>query len=331
MASLFSKKKSTKKTALPSESKEQKQLKTILAKLKAHEDFKQEDEELLKENCKFFANSHDFQEYCFSVSDLLRYNEQTEIGARDGEQKKDWWRVKLILTSMTLSPLAKVLGRFTHETGVHKWKYGMVHAALQIGHVVVEWNRNSLCIPTDVSNFGESALIAIDLVDGLKDKKVQIDAVIKACDIIVDYNINKYYDVIKCNCQHFVDDVLKAIGITPVFSGGVIGQFFTHLQSCNSFENFEFRYPPKGNGTLFPSHEELDEFYLNNKNTLDADAVQLIKAYDRVFWYRFYAIQGAQGGANRTQEEKNLILKYRPCESGCPFDDPQQTGTLAQS
>jgi len=319
---MFMKKKG-KKPALPSETREQKNYKSILLKLKQHEDFMQEDEELLKENCKYFANSKDFQEYCFNVSDLIKYNEATEAPSKDGEQKKDWWRVKLILTSMSLSPLAKILGRFAHETGFNKWKYGMVHAALQIGPVVLEWNRNSLCIPCDINNYGENALIAIDVVDGLKDKKLQLDAVQKVCDVIVDWNIKQTYDVVNKNCQHFVDELLKSLGFSSVFTG-LIGQFFQHLQSCNSFENFEFRFPPKPNGHLFNSHEELDEYVLANHN-LDAEAMQLLKAYDRVFWFRFYAIRAVQ---NKTPDELRQIQFYQPCANGCPFHDPKETGTM---
>lgn len=118
---------------------------------------------------------------------------------------------------------------------------------------------------------GDNVLIALDL-QIMEDSFIQQKAVEAMVKVIVDYNINKKYNVLTCNCQHFVDDVLKALGISPVFTGK-LGELManfqnaepgTHLESSHdtlSGKELELTWSYIGakNNINFSSHKELDE------------------------------------------------------------------------
>lgn len=152
------------------------------------------------------------------------------------------WRVKLIFTNLKVDGLTKILARNVGK--MFDWKYGMVHAALQVGPMLLEWDSSSLCVPLDMESFfRDDTLIAIDL-ECLENPFLQQEAVhkvliltghlsdsVQVTEVIAEYNRNRNYDVLHCNCQHFVDDVLRAIGIAPKFTG-VLQTFLQQLQTA---------------------------------------------------------------------------------------------------
>lgn len=91
----------------------------------------------MKYNISYFFSFFFFLNFFFNKFDFkLKYTKTIETQKLENtedekERKKRMWRVKLILTSIDLDPLTKHLGK------LKKWKYGMVHVALQIGHTVI--------------------------------------------------------------------------------------------------------------------------------------------------------------------------------------------------
>lgn len=178
--------------------------------------------------------------------------------------------LKIILTPLNHG--GKIVSKFAQ---LLEMQFGPLHAALQIGNVVLEWNDSSLVIPhytdpsdpllqTDVQNLSRWGEItstyygrvreAIDALDYGK----QIDLVFQFTaekydlfealfDVIIRYNTQYYYNLIDRNCQHFVADALSALGIDkpPEFTGG-LHNYFKELKSGRSC-------------LAFASHAELNE------------------------------------------------------------------------
>lgn len=154
-------------------------------------------------------------------------------------------------------------------------EFGALHAALVIDNVIVEWDDSSLIIPTiserewvfQARLQGRYDKFANALKPEMKesartmDLQKQIDqvfeitkekhqAISQLIDVIIHYNANHEYNFLVRNCQHFVIDAMKALGVKeiPQFTG-VFQDYFRELRegkSKNIMEKFE-------------SHAALDE------------------------------------------------------------------------
>ena len=199
--------------------------------------------------------------------------------------------LKIILTPLNHG--GKIISKFAQ---LLEMQFGPLHAALQIGNVVLEWNDSSLIIPhytsptdsllqTDVQNqskWGEVTSTyygrvrkAIDELDYDK----QIDLVFQFTaekyhlfealfDVIIRYNTQFYYNLIDRNCQHFVSDALNALGIDKPteFTGG-LRSYFQELKS--------------GHASLeFTSHAKLDEYV---KEIEDTQEIRSMPQHDLEF------------------------------------------------
>lgn len=92
--------------------------------------------------------------------------------------------------------------------------YNPCQTCIQIGTYVCNWLDNSLVKIENVHP--ERTFLVLDLlkVEATRPELLLHDKTIgKILDVIAEYNRNKTYDEQKCNCQHFIQDVLKAIGI----------------------------------------------------------------------------------------------------------------------
>jgi hypothetical protein len=86
------------------------------------------------------------------------------------------------------------------------------------------------------------------------------DAVDRMSNVIIDYNLNKTYNrydylytdkqVFKpicfrgnCNCQNFVDDLAKSLGIDLTKFSGQLGNFVANLR-VNGASTIDFKIPP---------------------------------------------------------------------------------------
>jgi len=306
--------------------------KIVLEKFKNTEEWRQAPENDLMKSAAIMVDSEQIKNTFFDLEKLKLMNYMSK------PSMQQIWRVKILLTSMTLNPVAKILGAIGTRV-LNRFQYGIVHAAVQVGHVVLEWNDKSLVIPTDISDFpGESALLAID-VDEIDKAQFQLEAVSKICQLIVDWNVNQTYSILDCNCQNFVDSVLKMLKIQPLFTG-MLGTFMRKLQTAADPSTVEFRYPfyeaEKSNfkkssvimpstGYVFRTHEELDEacFNMGAKENLPEEDVRLLKAFDRVFWYRFFSAHHQKDLPDQT----TILQKNCPAKCGCYFDNPKNTGT----
>ena len=178
--------------------------------------------------------------------------------------------VKLILRDLqhTIPPFASSFAKMI------QLEFGALHAALIIDNVMLEWDDSGLILPTQVDqewifktrlqgtfNKYASAMKPeiqdsarrmdfkkqIELVfEVMKEKQEAID---KLVEVVIYYNTHYDYNVLTRNCQHFVMDAMKALGINkvPQFTG-VFQEYFLELKSGKSSNVLE----------KFETHAELD-------------------------------------------------------------------------
>ncbi len=202
------------------------------------------------------------------------------------------------------------------------FEYGAHHAAVMIGDVVVEWDASSLVQPrqkgvqpvfctspkshhshwlsrvlkaqTDTmavtaqhESYGEQIKFTIEL----NAEKTQIDNLI---EVIIRHNKYFYYHVFSRNCQHFVLDVMEALGLTepPTFTGRM-RKYYEMLRKGRRSE-----LPNE-----FPSHENLDDYITRNLQSLRPDDLEYFLCQYYGFHHKAVQEQGQD----------------KPSESHCPI------------
>ena len=179
--------------------------------------------------------------------------------------------VKLILSDLqnALPPFVSSFARML------QFEFGPLHAALDIDGILVEWNDNGLIMPTTdekewvfqarlQGNYDKATeAMKLQVKDSIKrlDFEKQIEQVFEVTkekqqainqliQIIIHYNETYEYHVLTRNCQHFVIDAMKVLGVKekPQFTG-VFQEYFEELKKGKSKDIVE----------KFESHAALDE------------------------------------------------------------------------
>lgn len=174
----------------------------------------------------------------------------------------------------------------------------------------------------------KSAIVAFDLgnVEPSEDMLRNISKV------AFRWNTTKLYNNKENNCQHFVDDILKSINVDiDKFFSGALGKYMNLLRMGKTCA-MEFPIPKpfqsdmKMSNITFTSHQMLDDFV---RDIIQLDSkfeekypsdYQLLKAFDRAFWLRYYAM------TSKESKEKEGMDVVRPCsKKGCVFEEPTKT------
>ena len=208
----------------------------------------------------------------FTSQESAKQRERNQVGFANALDMK----VQLHLTQLKRAvPFAGIL------SNALKFEYGPLHASIQVDDLILEWNDSNLVIPRwaeseylrdDAAQFkaniaGGGAwhrraerLMSLAIRTQDVEKKVEmlisaaaekaevIDALVR---VVTHYNSQEYFHVFKCNCQHFVHDVMAALKITdkPQFSG-MLGEYFEALKRNKT---------PTLRGR-FSSHQDLDSY-----------------------------------------------------------------------
>jgi hypothetical protein len=177
------------------------------------------------------------------------------------------------------------------------------HTALAIGSKVLQWNDSSLCqIDTKPH---QKALLAVDIAFvQIKDISIALE---KLVTIIAAWNGFKDYSVGETNCQHFVDDCLLALNITPKYQPMM--DAYVHYMRENGFAMYEIplldfikdamgaslsQFSTHNQVLEFESHDQLETFAcalmdgfqedfseINNIPPQHREIAAFLKAYDR--------------------------------------------------
>lgn len=179
--------------------------------------------------------------------------------------------VKLILSDLQIA-LPPFISSFARMLQL---EFGPLHAALVIDDVLVEWDDDGLILPSTAEREwvfqarlqGKYDKVAQLMKQDMKDSARRLDlerqieqvfevtkekqqAINQLIKVIIHYNKSYEYNVLVRNCQHFVIDAMKALGVekNPQFTG-VFQDYLTELKRGKSKEIFE----------KFDTHTALDE------------------------------------------------------------------------
>lgn len=313
----------------------------VFRKLRAMPDFERHDETTLINFAQVLTQPMKLASQYFKQEDLVKHysderqgmnptdlsaaqeQHKSQLGELRGEaleaKLKSLWRVKLILTALNLSQLQRLAGKWK------TWRFGMVHAAVQVGPVVLEWGPSSVVVPTLVSQFeGTHVLLALDV--GVLDHDtgfVEQARITDVCRVVARWNATQTYSVLNKNCQHFVNDVLGALQLKANTSGE-LEEFIKSLSGQDETE-VVFKYK----GQSFTTHAQLDSYVSGRMDDLSDADFALLKAYDRAFWIRYRTLADA---LELSEDEQVLLTQCQPYDRDkCPFRNPEETGTFMQA
>ena len=244
--------------------------------------------------------------------------------------------LKLILT-----PLQR--GKVLANTfaSLLEMQFGPLHAALQVGNVILEWNDSDLVTPYLCNYEDELHVMKVDMqpqsewvkyttqnnpkmkeaakqldfteqIDQIyivtSKKKEMIDALIA---VIIKYNTFYSYNLFDRNCQHFVIDALKALQVeNPTgFTGGLSDYFKTLVKGHTPSI-------PK----QFETHQDLDAYVMRIKQE---GSTENMPQHDLEFiltlYFRFHL-------ESKEELRKNgkALEEWKCQEANCQMEDLEQ-------
>ena len=200
--------------------------------------------------------------------------------------------VKLILSKLRRGrpPLANTW------SSLFKFEYGPLHAALQVGEVLIEWGRESLVIPKfepslpdrqiqfhvhDQGEFRETARqfvreMSIVHRNARHNHEKRVDVLYRSVaekarlienliEVIVKYNREYKYELLNRNCQHFVRDAMAALGIKENLQfSGKLAEYYELLKDGKT------RMPE------FKTHDSLDMYVAENFEQLSQHDMEFL-------------------------------------------------------
>lgn len=283
------------------------------------------------------------------LSDDLELSDETknELDKEEKEEKKEHIslvkykqndiikskiKVKLVVAEIAHTEwqqtIRKFLSPLTESFGVSN-ACGLFHTALIIGPFYIEWNSSSLCIPRRC--YSSAALLAIDLKESQL-VELDVDHTIDSLSkIICKWNTEKQYDRLSCNCQHFIDEVLKVLGIELRFEK-TMKEFIKKIRKEGECKiewkiskEIKEKFSIKEDTKMFNTHSELDKF-VNELMKIEPmfeekyrEDYFLLKSFDRAFWLNSYSKKKRKGTECFRDDDGN-------CK--CPFHDPEETKSL---
>ena len=227
-----------------------------------------------------------------------RYLLQTmEVHAAHQQVKQDMARACHLPVKLILSQLRRGRPPFAHTwSSLFGFQFGPLHAALQVGEVLIEWGRESLVIPKfepilpgreiqfNVHGQGEwreavgQFVLEMSMADYAPQRRTEqkVDALCRSVaekaqlianlvEVIVRYNQEYKYDLFNCNCQHFVRDAMAALGIkeAPQLSGK-LSEYYKRLKDGKT-KMPEFR-----------QHENVDKYVMDNFDQLSQHDMEFL-------------------------------------------------------
>jgi len=237
-------------------------------------------------------------------------------------------RVKLIVTAISLhNPPGVLKDTFVRLAGIAK--LGVVHTAVQIGPIILEWNDSSILIPSETQEWASSkVLLALDM------KTLSMDDFFRkfigpVSDVVANWNGTYIYNEYTNNCQLFTEEVLKAMEIENVFTGK-IKKFLDSVGTADGKDLvFKHKFDNDQREYEFRTHSELDETCHLKSSLLmstDSEDYRLLKAYDRVFWLRYHGVSMSENLAKEPTLQRDLMNRFKPA-STCFFGDPTGSNT----
>jgi hypothetical protein len=156
----------------------------------------------------------------------------------------------------------------------------------------------------------------------------------RLCEVIADYNANRQYHNINCNCHQFTDDCMNALQMSGEFEGQ-LGHYVKGLRNGNT--NRTFIDPTTKKKNTFDTHRELD-IYCSNLFAKYGDRISfetnypqdyaLLKSFDRGFWLGH--LKDRFSKKHRSEYTQHFVphTDHDTGELDCPFEDPTETMSM---
>ena len=217
-------------------------------------------------------------------------------------------QVKLLLYELNQDEWKKNILREVNRY-VKQFQYGPFHVALQIGDMILEWDVLSVVFPRQITHasgaqnsifsgnvhhieelestrFSQISVRsdAAATIEGYTDHLNSVVELGERREILLDelarvvvlYNRKYEYGLFSCNCQHFVTDVLKVLGIKDMelFRGKLRVKQHLDLLTMRgtSLPFYEFN-----------SHADLDKYVCENINELSDDDLEFCHCHYLLF------------------------------------------------
>jgi hypothetical protein len=186
--------------------------------------------------------------------------------------------------------------------------FGLFHSALIVGPWYLEFTDASLVIPRKC--YSQAAVLAAEVSHYFEGPQVS-EAIDIISNVICHWNAHITYSSTKNNCQTFIDELCRELGITLKFDGA-LGGFVNDLRTYGSCDM-------KYKNMTFKTHQDLDQFVIEEQKKdpkfFQTSDYTLLKAFDRAFWLRSY---------------KEKTKENTPHEA-CPFGNPNESQSLYQN
>ncbi len=321
-----------------------------------------ESQRLYKKNSQKFENKKnekqkikkEIKEMIFvrSLEDKENVDQQQHVNIDDYEESPEEeervpfssnsnLRIKFIVSEISKNPVEKnfkkIISPFVSKLN-NAPDFGLFHVALAIGPWKVEFNNSQLCIPRTVS--GVASLICADLetiatvneLDYVRDK---------LADVIIKWNTTMIYNhranpqvENSGNCQHFIDDVLKHLGLAYKLQQvpPCLRSYFIRLRENGYGEmemepdyDFAMTFKIEHKRHIFTQHAQLDAFVIH-LYSIEPDfewrykyEYYMLKSFDRAFWMKNLSVPN---------EKKYVPLQIKESKCSCPFGDPKRVSMI---
>lgn len=220
-----------------------------------------------------------------------------EVREAHQQAKQDMARACHLPVKLILSHLRRGRPPFAHTwSSLFGFQFGPLHAALQVGEVLIEWGRESLIVPKfepilpgreiqfNVHGQGEwreavgQFVLEMSMADYAPQRRTEqkVDALCRSVaekaqlianlvEVIVTYNREYKYDLFNRNCQHFVRDAMAALGIkgAPQLSGK-LSEYYERLKDGKT-KMLEFQ-----------EHENVDKYVMDNFDQLSQHDMEFL-------------------------------------------------------
>jgi hypothetical protein len=169
---------------------------------------------------------------------------------------------------------------------------GVYHTGLVLGHTIITWNDDSLCVPV---KYDKGTTMGSTVLHKFQDESDLQDGLCVIAEKILEWNVCRTYSRTAHNSQHFIDDVCEALELDEPH--GQLAEFIDRIRTtgrCNPLflvsDELARSLDIRKGRIEFHSHAELDQFVaaIDEKGAfISQQERHLLTKYDRVFWLRY--------------------------------------------
>ena len=231
-------------------------------------------------------------------------------------------KLKLVITELSDTMGHRIQRSVASKLGQVNQEWGYFHTSLVFGPFYLEWTQNSI---VTIRSRSSSKAVFVNDVHVFKTQESIDNAFKELASIICKWNGEMTYSSDKCNCQHFVSEVMRVLGVENK-STGSIKYYLEKLKNEGACKmEINLSEPLKkefGCKTMkFKTHHEIDTFYVEAQRRLPTYFLSpegvsdemLLKAFDRAFWLRHASSQ-------KKDDDSCLPLRDEEGECQCPFN-----------